>query len=331
MTSVDSSRARSVPTVTPRPAVLTIGKFDGVHIGHQALARRACSLADALAVESAALVLHPHPATVLAGLDFPVLSTPDERAVALHALGVGHVETVNFDRALAETEPRHFIQMITGRFELRSIVVGPDFRFGRDRAGDIDLLETIGREFGFSVEIVEPIELDGEKVSSGRIRAAIIDGDVRSATRWLGRPPRLKGRVIHGAQRGREIGFPTANLELSANYVIPADGVYAVMCSWSDGSEADAAARSAMAAANIGIRPTFDAGARSIEAFLINFSGDLYGAEMTLHFVEFLRPELRFDDVESLIEAMHTDVQRARELLESKGSIGPQGLVTADA
>lgn len=302
--------------VTQRPAVLTVGKFDGVHVGHRALALRARVTADSMGVESAALILHPHPATVLAGLNLPILSTPDERGTLLRQLGIDHVETLTFDRALADTAPRSFINAITGRFGLRSIVVGPDFRFGRDRAGDIALLKAIGVELGFGVEIVSPVEMDGERVSSGRIRSAILEGDVGSAARWLGRPPRLSGRVVQGAQRGRTIGFPTANLELSADYVIPADGVYAVMCSW---TEADASgkarAKSAMGAASIGIRPTFDAGARSIEAFLLDFSGDLYGAEMALDFVEFIRPEERFDDVESLIAAMNRDVRRAREIL----------------
>ena len=329
--------------MTPSPAVLTIGKFDGVHVGHRALALRAREAADALDLDCVALILYPHPATVLAGARIPILQTPRERAHALRQIGVDHVEVVTFDRALAAMGPRRFVDMLRDRFGLRSIVVGPDFRFGRGRAGDVDMLTALGNEMGFEVIIVQPIEADGEKVSSGRIRSALQEGDIRSAARWLGRAPRITGRVVHGAQRGRTIGFPTANLELRADYAVPADGVYAVRCSWTRGDDGgseggsesgnvrdddDAADRSAMGAASIGIRPTFDAGERSIEVFLIDFSGDLYGVEMTVEFVEFLRPEARFDDVEALIEAMHDDVRRARKVLGAEGparSAGPTG------
>ena len=300
----------------PDSVVLTIGKFDGVHLGHRALALRARQIADGVGASSVALILHPHPATVLAGARIPVLSTPIERAEALLNLGLNRAEVLTFDRDIAAMEPHSFVRLLLERFPIRCMVVGPDFRFGRDRSGDAELLSRLGIEHGFDVEVFEPIEIDGEKVSSGRIRAAVREGDVESARRWLGRPPSIRGSVIRGAQRGRTIGFPTANLRLSADYEVPADGVYAVRCTLSTDSAAEGRGmRKAMAAANIGVRPTLDDGERSIEAFLLDFSGDLYGVNMEFEFIAFLRPEQRFENVDALVKALNQDVSRAREVL----------------
>lgn len=322
------------PTNHAGASVVTIGKFDGVHLGHQALVRRARERAAEHGASSAALILHPHPASVLHGLRLPLLLTPEERAQALRELGVERVELVTFDADLAELSPRAFVDMLVKRHGMRGIVIGPDFRFGRDRGGDVGVLEAAGADLGFVVDVVPPVIRDGARVSSGRIRDAILEGDVGAATRWLGRPPGVRGRVVEGARRGRQLGFPTANVEPTADYAVPADGVYAARCTWTPSAATAAGARSekrgrtaaagvehaAFAAVSVGIRPTFDAGPRSIEAFLIDFEGDLYGVEMRVEFIEFLRPEARFDSVADLVAAMTADVERARAITRSRGA-----------
>ncbi len=298
--------------------VLTLGKFDGLHRGHQDIVRRVLARAKADGSEAVALVLHPHPALVLAGITVPVISSAADRLAGLRRLGIDRAEVLPFTAELAALTPEAFIARLRARFDLRAMVVGPDFAFGQGRSGSLDVLRTLGRKAGFTVEVAPGMQDDGEQVSSARIRSLLTTGDVVRARRLMAAPFSLVGTVVHGAKRGRLLGYPTANLALIDDYVVPANGVYAVRCqveredreagSWQDG------------AANIGVRPQFDAGARSIEVFLLDFDGDLYGRTLRMSFVERLRDELRFASVEALVAQMGEDVARVRRVLAEEAA-----------
>lgn len=295
-----------------RPRVaLTLGKFDGVHLGHQHLLGIVRGAARRLGAASAALVLHPHPATVLHGARVPVLTALDER-LALVGDAVDRAAPLGFDAALAGLSPAAFADRLARSFDLAAMVVGPDFAFGRDRSGTASHLAELGAARDFEVVVAEPMLVGGAPVSSARIRAAVERGDVAAARALLGRPPRLRGVVVHGAKRGRLLGYPTANLAPSADYVVPGNGIYAVRVAWWAGGSGDAEPMERIGAASLGIRPQFDGGDRSIEVYLLDFDGDLYGVELAVDFLEFLRPEARFESVEALVAQIGRDVAAAR-------------------
>lgn len=304
-----------------RPRVaLTLGKFDGVHRGHQHLLGALRTAAGTLGASSAALILHPHPATVLAGHKVPVLTAIDER-LALVRQAVDHADQLTFDAALAALSPEAFLDRLASSFDIAAMVVGPDFAFGRGRAGNLDVLQRLGAAREFAVVVAEPLLDGGAPVSSARIRAAIERGDVGEARALLGRPPRLRGTVVHGSKRGRVLGYPTANLDLGADYVVPANGIYAVrVAGMAEGTEG-AGPIERIGAASLGIRPQFDGGERSIEVYLLDFEGDLYGAELAVDFLAFLRPEARFESVEALVEQIGRDVEDARAVGEREASL----------
>jgi len=308
-----------------RPRVaLTLGKFDGVHRGHQHLLAAVRDAARSHGAASAALVLHPHPATVLAGHRVPVLTEIVER-LALVGHEVDHARELTFDTALASLTPEAFLDRLAASFDIAAMVVGPDFAFGRGRAGTIDVLAALGAAGGFEVVTVPPLILDGAPVSSARIRAAIERGDVAGAGALLGRPPRLRGTVVHGEQRGRTLGYPTANLALGADYVVPANGIYAVRVGWRAQGREDAAPNERIGAASLGVRPQFDGDERTIEVYLLDFESDLYGFELAVDFLAFLRPEARFESVEALVAQIGRDVAAAREVGEGTGTSSLKG------
>jgi len=325
----------------PPPVVLTLGKLDGVHAGHRHLVARLIAEATARGAASAALVLHPDPATVLTGRRVPLLTTVGDRCARLRALGVDIVAPLEFTAEMSRLTPAAFLDRLARWYALRAIVVGPDFAFGHDRAGNLDTLRALGRVRGFDVVCVEPLVLAGARVSSRRIQSLIEGGDIAAARVLMGAPPRLRGTVIHGAARGRGLGFPTANLTLDADYVVPADGIYTVHATWGGAPEAGAVAvgvegaddwgetqcdrgqsldePTAMPPSNwldgvaaLGVRPTFDGGPRSIEVYVLDFDGDLYGRRLTVDFLSWQRGEERFDSVDALVAQMHADVAVAR-------------------
>lgn len=306
--------------------VLTLGKFDGLHRGHQDIVRRVLTRAKANGAEAVALVLHPHPALVLAGITVPVISSAADRLAGLRRLGIDRAEVLPFTAEMAALTPEAFIARLRARFDLRAMVVGPDFAFGRGRSGSLDVLRNLGREAGFTVEVAPGMQVDDEQVSSARIRSLLTTGDVVRARRLMAAPFSLVGTVVHGAKRGRQLGYPTANLALIDDYVVPANGVYAVRCRVEDGAGADGPGADSsllpepwlLGAANIGVRPQFDAGARSIEVFLMDFDGDLYGRKLRMAFVERIRDEMRFASVEALVARMGEDVVQARRVLAEK-------------
>jgi riboflavin kinase/FMN adenylyltransferase len=225
-------------------------------------------------------------------------------------MGLDLVVLLTFTRRLAATSPRAFVESLVRSLRMRELWVGPDFALGSARKGDLAALCALGREMGFAVREIPYVDCGGRRVSSSQIRALLHEGRVADAASLLGRPYALRGKVVHGARRGRDLGFPTANLDVGRGCLVPAYGVYAAYVSL-DGTRY-------AAAANIGVRPSFDHGEASIEAFLLDFEGDLYGREIELAFVERLRPEERFGSVQALIEQMQRDVENTRKALEAR-------------
>jgi riboflavin kinase/FMN adenylyltransferase len=274
------------------PRSVAVGTFDGVHVGHRDVIRGA----------DAVLTFEPHPSAVVAPDRSPALLTPLAiKADLIASLGVAELIVVPFDAAFAALEAREFVErVLVERLRAREVSVGENFRFGAGARGDAALLAADGR---FATRVVPLREVDGEIVSSSRIRSLIGAGEVARAAALLGDPFELRGTVVAGDRRGRELGFPTANLEPARGLVLPGHGVYAVL------------AGDVPAAVNIGVRPTFGSGrAELVEAFLIDWDGDLYGKELRLRFLERLRGERRFDSASALIDEMHRDVARARAI-----------------
>ena len=295
------------PRVEGRSAV-TIGVLDGVHMGHRALLSR---LDPTMA--PTVLTFEPHPVEVLRpGTPPRLITTIEERVELLEAAGVERVGVLDL-AGIKELAPEEFVRgVLVDRLDTGHLVVGDDFRFGRDRSGDVELLAALGARLGFDVEVIELIDELGETVSSSRIRRLIEAGDVSSAAQLLGAPFRITNMVVDGDKRGRDIGFPTANLRPPERKVIPATGIYACFVLVGD--------RRHDAAVSVGVRPTFGGGELLIEAFILDFDGDIYGEQITVEFVEYTRPELAFDGVDELVDQMSDDVSRVRAILEKARS-----------
>jgi riboflavin kinase/FMN adenylyltransferase len=295
-----------------RETVLTIGAFDGVHRGHQALISDVITRARATGRLSGVLTFHPHPAVVLAPKRVPAyLTTPGEKIALLEGLGLDLVALLAFDKQMANTKAREFVKLVSWHLRVRELWVGADFALGRKRQGDVAHLRQLGSELGYEVHVVDPLEVEGQVVSSSRIRGLLRDGAVEEATHLLGRYPSLSGEVVAGARRGQSLGFPTANLEVRPERAMPADGVYAVFAVL--GRERHPAV------ANVGVRPTFDSGQRTVETHILDFSGDVYGCDLVVEFVARLRGERRFESVEALIAQIAEDTEEARRLLAEPG------------
>jgi riboflavin kinase/FMN adenylyltransferase len=298
-----------------RPTVLTIGSFDGIHRGHQHLIAQVVARAKQLGIASALVTLHPHPKVVLrSNSPLRYLSTIEERLDWLRPLGLDYVVVFPFSLETSQIRARDFAQLLIDHLRMQEIFCGKDFALGYKREGNVDFLRALGAEKGFAVHVVEPQAFDGQIISSTRVRELVAQGDLSEAARSLGRYPSVRGRVIKGDQRGRTLGFPTANLAIAERRLIPADGIYAVRIKigeqWWGG------------AANIGVRPTFDNGARLVEVFVLDFSGDLYDQVVEVQFIQRLRAELKFESVAALIEQMQRDVVETRRILAEVGIDG---------
>lgn len=300
-----------------RPAVVTIGSFDGVHRGHAALIRTVMEHARARNAVSVVITLHPHPKLILrpdSGLR--LLSTWEERIELLAEQGVDYVIGFPFSQDQSRLRANEFIRFLKNHVPMVELVCGPNFALGHKREGTIPVLRELGEQMGFEVSVIEPQQDGDTPISSSRIRELIANGDVSAAAELLGRFPVLHGSVVHGDHRGRELGYNTANMDIDPLKLIPANGIYAVRVrlgdEWLDG------------AASIGIRPTFGVGRLQVEIFLMDFSRWIYGEELAAYFVERLRGELKFDSVQALLEQMALDIVRIREILAQvpKGSIG---------
>lgn len=296
------------PAAPARPCALAIGSFDGVHRGHAALVERVRAAAAQRGLESAVLTFEPLPREFLAPAGAPGrISSLAERLAELASLGIDTVHVRRFDAGFAAFEPAAFIHWLAGRLGARHLVVGADFRFGARRAGTVDLLRSAGADHGITVEVLDDVAEGGGRVSSTRVRSALAAGDFAAAARMLGRSYAITGRVVHGAKRGRLLGFPTANVRLARPR--PAlTGIYAVKCF-------GAASRGLEGVASLGTNPAVNGGgAATLEVYLFGFSGDLYGARLSIEFVQKLRDEAHFASLDALAAQIRRDCDEAREL-----------------
>ncbi|MFZ5745402.1 MAG: bifunctional riboflavin kinase/FAD synthetase [Pseudomonadota bacterium] len=292
-----------------RGAIIALGNFDGFHLGHQAVAGEAIAWAKAEGRPAIVATFDPHPVRFFKPDAAPFrLTTLDQRQELFAAAGADAMLVFAFDAELASTTAEDFMaKLLVERLGAAGVVTGEDFTFGKGRGGSIELLKTRGAELGLSSRAVGPVMLDGEVVSSSRIREALKTGDCETATRLLTRPFAIRGVVQHGDKVGRTIGFPTANLPLG-NYLRPHYGIYAVSSQLADGTRLHGAA-------NLGIRPSFDPPKELLEPHFFDWSGDLYGQEIEVAFHHFLRPEAKFDSLDALTQQMLVDCDQARKLL----------------
>jgi riboflavin kinase/FMN adenylyltransferase len=297
---------------------LTIGIFDGVHRGHQEILRLLVAGAHAVGEQAVVLTFSPHPAVVLGGkTDFKYLTTPDERLDLLESLGVDMVITQAFTRAFADQTAADFMCQVVRTLGLRCLIIGYDTALGRGREGNASRLTELGHDLGFTVQVIPPLSDDQGVISSTRIRQAITLGDVTAAADGLGRYYTLSGPVVRGDGRGHRINVPTANVSISPGKIIPANGIYACWA-WLEKAGREAGeAKKILAATNVGVRPTFkpDLPAPAIEAHLLDFDRNIYGQQVRLEFVKYLRPEEKFATVESLLDQIHADIDLTREIL----------------
>jgi riboflavin kinase/FMN adenylyltransferase len=294
--------------------VLTLGNFDGVHLGHQAILHAAVERARATGGRTVVLTFEPHPLAVVAPERAPaMLQSLRDRLWHLRRLGVETTVLQRFTRDFAALEPEAFVrEFLLHHLELLHVVVGYNVNFGHARAGSAETLRLLGARLGFGVEVVGPVDASGEQVSSTRLRDVLEAGDMRRARSLLGRTYALRGRVVVGDRRGRSLGFPTANLHLRPRLLLPPDGVYAV------GVVVDGATHAGVL--NVGVRPTFGGRRRTVEVHLLDFEGDLYRRWMEVRFVERLRGETAFAGPDALRAAIAADVARARRVLGAEAA-----------
>lgn len=294
-----------------RPAAVTVGTFDGVHIGHLRLLRSLKAEAAQAGLASIAVTFKEQPRAVIdPSAPVTYLATLEQRTRLIAKTGVDSVLQVRFDDALRRLSAAEFLAMLKRAADVRLLVTGPGARLGHDRM-DAESLTPLAGQRGIRILQVEAERHASGEVSSSAIRRSLAAGDVRTAAGMLGRRYRIDGKVVPGDRRGRELGFPTANIEPAGKLAVPADGIYATVINVCASVGSDRR----MAATSIGVRPTFGGGARMIEAYILDFEGDLYGHDVELEFVERLRGEVKFDGVEPLIIQMNRDVSETREVL----------------
>jgi riboflavin kinase / FMN adenylyltransferase len=295
------------------PAV-TIGNFDGVHLGHREIFRRVRELARAAGGVSVVITFIPHPLQVLSpGTGVKLITSPREKESLIEASGIDYLLEIPFDAAFAAISAQEFVErVLVGAIGVEQLVVGYDYAFGRGREGDLTLLRKLGERFGYSVELLPPITNGSTVYSSTKVRQLVCEGDLKGVVDILGRHFCLTGTVVHGQHRGRGLGYPTANLDTDEE-LLPAAGVYAV--------KVRIGVQLYDGACNIGTNPTFENVRLTLEVFLFDFSGDLYGREVSVFFIDRLRGEERFSDLEALKAAIAADVERCREILRDASII----------
>jgi riboflavin kinase/FMN adenylyltransferase len=295
-----------------RPSVVTLGVFDGLHLGHQLIMQTVVERARAVSAVPTVITFEPHPRALLHPESAPpLLQTFDQKIEALGALGIEQTIVINFNMNFAQTRAEDFLRdVIVDRLHAREVYLGCGFAFGHGREGNIDLLRTVSKGLGFFADEVPELRLRGRRVSSSRIRELLMEGRVGIARRMLGRPYGVEGRVVRGAERGRILGFPTANLH-PQNLVIPRNGVYVTATLIGD--------QWRRSVTNIGTKPTFgEDNANSVETFVMNWSGDLYGDVLRVRFLHRLRAEKKFSSVDELKSQIKSDVARAGEYFEHR-------------
>lgn len=307
---------RSLESLHLENAWITIGVYDGVHLGHQKLLHDLIAGAHAHGVPAVVVTFHPHPLSVLKPEWKPqFLTTPEERAEIFKVLGVDVVVIHPFNREISKLSARDFLVRLKSHLGFEKLQVGFNFAMGRNRKGDIPTLRKLGEELGYKLEVISPLENEDKAISSSRIRELIRDGKVDQAANQLGRPYRIEGKVIKGVGRGKKIGIPTANLETHPNRVIPKKGVYAC--------EAYVGGEKWGATTNIGVRPTFgnEPAPTSVETHILDFEENIYDESILLDFLERIRDELKFSSVEKLVHQIHRDTERTRTLLQIKKAV----------
>ncbi|MFV9505772.1 MAG: bifunctional riboflavin kinase/FAD synthetase [Oscillochloridaceae bacterium umkhey_bin13] len=296
------------PGLVTRSAVLTMGKFDGLHLGHRQLITTAVERAKLLGMQSVVLTWDPHPnAVIRPDQPLQLLTNLEEKIELISQLGPDLLVVAPFTRETMTTSAEAYLAQIAAAIPLRELWVGEDFAMGRGRSGDVPSLMLIGTQLGFAVGAVSKIVTNGDPVSASRVRELLRAGSVEAVVPLLGRPFGLRGVVVQGDQRGRTIGFPTANLQIAPEHVLPADGVYA--------GHVELNGTLHPAVTNLGVRPTFDGLRRTVEAHLLDWSGDLYGQSLRLTFLHRLRGEQKFDGIAALVSQIQHDANQARKLL----------------
>ncbi|MFC5408920.1 bifunctional riboflavin kinase/FAD synthetase [Larkinella bovis] len=297
-------------------AVVTSGTFDGVHLGHQKILTRLTEIArrgnsQAQEGETVVLTFWPHPRTVVSNdsQGLKLLSTLEEKTELLAEAGIDHLVVIPFTRSFSELSSAEFIQQIlVEKIGTKKLVIGYDHHFGRNREGSFDYLKQHAHQYGFEIEEIPRQDVADVGVSSSKIRTALLEGDLKTATKFLGRPYSLSGTIVKGQQLGRTIGFPTANIQVDdPSKLVPANGIYA--------AEVIYKGEKLGGAMSIGTRPTVGGTHRTIEVFILDFKQEIYGEHLTVRFIEYLRPELKFDGLAALVDQMNLDVEQSRRIL----------------
>ena len=300
----------SLDGVNIQNTFLTIGSFDGVHLGHQQLIRELNAHAHEAGAKSVVLTFHPHPSVILRGRTGAFyITTPSEKAELLDELGTDIVVTHPFTHEISQSTAREYISYLMDHLGFRQLWVGYDFALGKGREGNVSYLKQLGDEYEYKVHVIEPVTSDGKTISSSQIRNLLTGGNIVEANNLLGRPYRIVGEVVHGDGRGKGIGIPTANLETGDEKLIPGAGVYASRVQILDAYWP--------AAVNIGTRPTFESSDQRshVEAHILDYSGDLYSQKIAVEFIARLRGEQRFQNIEDLINQIHADINQTRVII----------------
>jgi len=294
-----------------KETLLTVGVFDGVHLGHQRLLTHLRNEAQHRDLLTGVVTFKSHPQKVLSpGSKLLWLSNLETRTNLLRNFGIDVIVTLPFTPQLAELTAREFAQLLKDYLKMRGLVVGPDFALGKNREGSADQLRLLGQEMGFIVEVVPPVVLDGQVISSSAVRLALAQGDMETVEKLFGRPFSLSGQVVTGDRRGRVLGFPTANLDVEPEQALPSDGVYVTV--------AHIDHESLPSVTNIGVRPTFGGGKRLVEAYLLDYEGELREQRLRIDLLDKLRDEKHFDTAEELKAQIRKDVEQARAFLDKR-------------
>jgi len=295
-----------------RDTILTVGVFDGVHLGHKYLLSRLKEQANQQSLLSMVVTFDPHPQKVLSPqTKLPFLTDLDQRIKLLRNEGIKAIIVLTFTHELAQLSAYQFIDLLKKYVRMKGLVIGPDFTLGRNKEGNVNTLRTLGRNMDFTVTVIPPIMINDEVVSSTAIRNALADGDLRRAHNLIGRPFSLHGRVVPGAGRGTKLGFPTANLEINLEQALPADGVYATWAYIND--------KAYKSVTSIGKQPTFGGKQDIVEVYVLDYRANLYGNELRIDIMEWLRGEKQFDTAEELRQQITEDMKQGRAILDKAG------------
>lgn len=292
--------------------ILTIGVFDGVHLGHRYLIDNLKSMGNSLKMLTGIITFNHHPASIINPEFEPrYLTTLDEKLELLSNTGVDFVAPINFDHELANLDVEDFIKILIKHMKMKGLVIGPDFKMGKNRTGNVGKLISLGQKYGFQVKVIDSKERQGRSIRSTAIRELVLQGAVDKLDNFLGRPFSIVGTVVPGLKRGRQIGYRTANLKQSVGMVTPGDGIYATRAFMKSSDNLT----NLMSATSIGTRPTFGEGIRTVECYILDFNQDIYGEELRLEFYKRIRGELKFDTVDALVHQMKNDVIQTRMIL----------------